>query len=405
MPIESRTELAVAGGGLTGMTLAIACAQAGIEVALIDRLEPKAMLKPGFDGRTTALSFGSRRLMDAIGVWPELAPVAQPILEIRVADGASPFFLHYDHKAIGDNPMGYIVENAALRRALYRRAKGLKNLRILAPKGVAKVADEGAFARVTLDDGSAVKALLVAACDGRNSALREAAGIECLRWSYRQTAIVAVVKHERPHRGVAVEHFRPAGPFAILPMTGNRSSIVWTEAAEIAPKLLKLAPDKFHAELARRFGDFLGAVELAGPVWSHPLGFIHANRYTSARLALVGDAAHAIHPIAGQGLNLGLRDVASLAEIAVDARRLGLDIGASNLLARYERWRRFDGVALAAVTDGLNRLFSNKSKALAGMRDLGLGAVNRMPGMKKVLMRHAMGTLGDLPKLVRGEQL
>jgi 2-octaprenyl-6-methoxyphenol hydroxylase len=280
------------------------------------------MLKPGFDGRTTALSFGSRRVMDAIGVWPELEPEAEPILEIRVADGASPFFLHYDHKQIGDNPMGYIVENAALRRALYRRAKGLKNIRILAPKGVTKVEDMGAYALVALDDGTSIKAQLVAACDGRNSMLRTAAGIECLRWSYHQTAIVAVVKHAKPHRGVAVEHFRPAGPFAILPMTGNRSSIVWSERAELAPKLLKLAPDKFHAELARRFGDFLGDVELAGPVWTYPLGFIHANRYTSARLALVGDAAHAIHPIAGQGLNLGLRDVASLAEIAVDARRL-----------------------------------------------------------------------------------
>ena len=405
MATESRTELAVAGGGLAGMTLAIACAQAGIEVALIDRLEPKAMLKPGFDGRTTALSFGSRRVMDAIGVWPELEPEAEPILEIRVADGASPFFLHYDHKQIGDNPMGYIVENAALRRALYRRAKGFKNLRILAPKTVKSVADKGAYALVSLDDGTSIKALLVAACDGRNSALREQAGIECLSWSYRQTAIVAVVKHAKPHHGVAVEHFRPAGPFAILPMTGNRSSIVWSERSELVPKLLKLPSDKFHAELARRFGDFLGEVELAGPVWTYPLGFIHANRYTSGRLALVGDAAHAIHPIAGQGLNLGLRDVASLAEIAVDARRLGLDIGTADLLARYERWRRFDSVALAAMTDGLNRLFSNRSRTLAGMRDLGLGAVNRMPGMKKVMMRHAMGILGDLPKLVRGETL
>jgi 2-octaprenyl-6-methoxyphenol hydroxylase len=403
--MTTRCELAVAGGGLTGMTLAIACAGAGLEVTLIDRLAPEAMLKPGFDGRTTALSFGSRRVMQAIGVWPELEAVAQPILEIRVADGFSPLFLHYDHKALGDNPLGYIVENAALRRALYRRARGLKNLRIRAPQAVTAVEDCGVYARVKLDDGTALKAQLVAACDGRNSALREAAGIECLRWSYRQTAIVAVVKHEKPHRGVAVEHFRPAGPFAILPMTGERSSIVWTERADLAPKLLKLPPEKFHAELARRFGDFLGAVELAGPVWSHPLGFIHANRYTAGRLALVGDAAHAIHPIAGQGLNLGIRDVASLAEIAVDARRLGLDIGAADLLARYERWRRFDSVTLAAVTDGLNRLFSNQSRALAWTRDLGLGAVNRMPGVKKVLMRHAMGILGDLPKLVRGEQL
>jgi len=405
MKTEPRTELAVAGGGLAGITLAISCAEAGLDVTVIDRIERKAMLKPGFDGRTTALSFGSRRVMETIGVWAELEPQAQPILEIRVADGASPFFLHYDHKDVGDNPMGYIVENAALRRALYRRAKGLKNLRIVAPKSVAGVTDEGAYARITLDDGTALKAQLVAACDGRNSNLRQAAGINCLEWSYRQIAIVAVVKHELPHRGVAVEHFRPAGPFAILPMTGNRSSIVWSEAADLAPKLLKLPPEKFQIELEKRFGDFLGAVALAGPVWSYPLGFIHADRYTSGRMALVGDAAHAIHPIAGQGLNLGFRDVATLAELAVNARRLGLDIGAPDLLARYERWRRFDSVTLAAMTDGLNRLFSNKSKTLAWTRDLGLGAINRMPRVKKVMIRHAMGILGEIPKLVKGEQL
>src|SRR5579862_7681429 len=231
----SRCELAVAGGGLNGMALAIACASAGLDVDLIDRLDPRQMLKPGFDGRTTALSFGSRRMMLALGVWQELKDEAQPILEIRVADTDSPFFLHYDHKALGDNPLGYIVENAALRRALYRRARTLPNLRWLAPRAVAAVEDRGAYAQVSLDDGGAIKAQLVAACDGRNSKLRQQAGIECLSWAYRQTAIVAVVKHELPHRGVAVEHFRPAGPFAILPMTGNRSSIVWTEEAGTAP--------------------------------------------------------------------------------------------------------------------------------------------------------------------------
>jgi 2-octaprenyl-6-methoxyphenol hydroxylase len=401
-----RVELAVVGGGVAGTSLAIACAQTGIDVALIDRIDPQAMLQAGFDSRTTALSFGTRRVMAGIGVWDDLAGAAQPILEIRVADGASPFFLHYDHQALGDDPLGFIVENAHLRHALLARAQSLDNLAIVAPAAVARVEDIGAAALIELADGTNLQAQLVAACDGRHSALRQAAGIETLSWSYRQTALVAVIAHERPHGGVAVEHFRPAGPFAILPMTGNRSSIVWTEESALAPKLLKLDRKKFHAELTRRFGDFLGEIEVvAGSVASYPLSFSHAKRYSAPRLALVGDAAHAIHPIAGQGLNLGMRDVASLAEIAVDARRLGLDIGGGDLLARYERWRRFDSVALAAITDGLNRLFSNRLPPVALLRDVGLAAVNAAPPLKRYLMRHAMGIVGDLPRLVKGEAL
>ncbi len=402
---EIRVEIAVVGGGLAGVTLALACAAAGLEVALIDRLPLATMLAPKFDGRTTALAHGSKQVMAALGVWDELAPHAGAILEIRVADGTSPFFLHYDHADIGDQPLGFIVENALLRRVLYARARAFRNLRYLAPAGVARVADEGAGALVELDDGSRLRAALVAACDGRQSKLRQDAGIKCMTWDYRQTAIVACVAHEKPHRGVAVEHFRPSGPFATLPMTGNRSSIVWSERRALVPPLLALPKARFAAELQRRFGDFLGTVALAGPVWSYPLSFLHAERYTAPRLALVGEAAHAIHPIAGQGLNLSLRDVASLAELAVDARRLGLDIGASDVLARYEGWRRFDAVTLAAVTDGLTRLFSNDLRSVGLARDLGLAAVNRMPRLKKALMRHAMGAGGDLPRLVRGERL
>ncbi len=245
----------------------------------------------------------------------------------------------------------------------------------------------------------------MAACDGRNSPLRRAAGIRTIEWNYPQVSIVCTVSHEAPHRGVAVEHFLPAGPFAILPMTGHRSSIVWTERADLAPRLMALDDAGFTRELARRFGDFLGALEVVGPRWSYPLSLMHAERYSAPRLALVGDAAHVIHPIAGQGLNLGIRDIAALAELVVDARRLGLDIANPDALERYERWRRFDNVMLAAVTDGLNRLFSNALPPVKLARDLGLAAVDRLPPLKRFLMRHAMGVVGDLPRLVRGEPL
>jgi 2-octaprenyl-6-methoxyphenol hydroxylase len=256
-----------------------------------------------------------------------------------------------------------------------------------------------------LANGDTVRAELVVAADGKNSPLREAACIRTVAWSYPQTGIVVTVRHERPHRGVAVEHFLPAGPFAILPMTGNRSSIVWTERAERAPALLALDDAAFHCELAARFGDFLGAVAVEGPRWSYPLSFLHAARYVAPRLALVGEAAHVIHPIAGQGLNLGIRDAASLAECLVDGRRLGLDLGDAQALDRYERWRRLDTIVLASVTDGLNRLFSNAVPPVKLARDVGLAAVGQVPPLRRFLMRHAMGTVGELPRLVRGEAL
>jgi 2-octaprenyl-6-methoxyphenol hydroxylase len=246
---------------------------------------------------------------------------------------------------------------------------------------------------------------LVAAADGKNSPLRKAAGIATLAWSYPQTGIVATVRHAEPHRGIAVEHFLAAGPFAILPMTEQRASIVWTERAALAPRLLALDDEAFLAELARRFGDHLGALALAGPRWSYPVSFLHARRIVAPRLALVGEAAHVIHPIAGQGLNLGIRDVAALAELIVDARRLGLDIGSAEVLQRYESWRRLDAMLLAGVTDGLNRLFSNSLAPVRAARDLGLAAVDRLPPLKRLFMRHAMGLSGELPRLCRGEPL
>jgi 2-octaprenyl-6-methoxyphenol hydroxylase len=399
------TELAVVGGGLNGLTLGIACAAAGLAVAVIDREDPAAMRGEAFDGRTSAIAYGSMRVLDGIGVWSLLAGKAQPILEIRVADNSAPLFLHYDHREIGDTPLGWIVENRDLRRALQARAGQLPNLRLVAPMRVLGAERDSAAATLMLADGSSLRAELIAAADGKNSPLREAACIHSVSWSYPQIGIVATVRHERPHRGIAVEHFLPAGPFAILPMTENRSSIVWTERAALAPTLLALDDAGFQRELAARFGDFLGAVSVEGPRWSYPLAFLHAGSYVAPRLVLVGEAAHVIHPIAGQGFNMGIRDIAALAECLVDGRRVGLDLGDATILARYQRWRRFDNIVLAGVTDGLNRLFSNSVPPVRLARDLGLAAVGRVPPVKRFFMRHAMGMVGELPRLVRGEAL
>jgi 2-octaprenyl-6-methoxyphenol hydroxylase len=399
-------ELLIAGGGLNGMLLGIACADAGLNVAVVDRQDPATMLGEAFDGRTTAIAYGSKLVLDGIGLWPMIAGEAEPIREIRVADDNSPFFLHYDHRELGsDTPLGYIVENSVLRRALFERAQVLPSFTLLAPRIVGTVTGDDSGAVATLGDATRIHARLVVAADGKDSPLRQAAGIRTVEWRYKQIGIVTTVAHERPHAGIAVEHFLPAGPFAILPMTGNRSSIVWTEDAALAPHLVKLPDAQFAAELSARFGDFLGAIEPVGPRWTYPLSLMQAERYTARRLALIGEAAHVIHPIAGQGLNVGIRDCAALAEAVIDARRLGLDIGDDAVLERYQRWRRLDAVLLAGVTDGLNRLFSNRIAPLKLVRDVGLAAVNRMPPLKRLLMSHAMGTLGDRPRLARGERL
>ncbi len=398
-------EVLIVGGGMAGLSLGCALAGAGVEVALVDREAPEALTDPGFDGRVSSIAHGSQRALAAIGVWDALADHAQPILEIRVSDGESPLFLHYDHRDVGEAPVGHIVENRRIRRALFAAAARLDRLRVLAPRRVVALERGAGGVDARLDGGGRVRARLAVAADGRNSAVRRAAGIPVTAWRYRQTGIVCTVAHERPHRGIAHERFLPAGPFAILPMTGDRSSLVWTERADLAPAIVALDEAEFRAEMADRFGDFLGRLEVIGPRWSYPLSLLHAERYVARRLALVGDAAHAIHPIAGQGLNLGLRDVAALAEVLIDARRLGLDLGAGDVLARYQRWRRFDTLVLVAVTDGLNRLVSNDVAPLRLARDLGLAAVNRVTPLKRLFMRHAMGTLGDLPRLVRGEPL
>lgn len=400
-----------AGGGMVGLTLAVALAEQGLRCAVVDKEDPATVLDAAYDGRASAIALGSGRVLKAIGVWDDgLEEAASPIWDIRVVDGhpmrgVSPLFLHYDHTDVGDEPFGWIIENRAVRAALYRRAASQPSLEIIAPVGIDAIERGPSGAEARLSNGRRLKAPLAIAADGKFSRQREAAGIRTTGWRYEQTSIVCTVRHERPHAGVAVELFLPGGPFAMLPMTDNRCNIVWSEETEAAKRLATLPEDEFLAELSLRFGDWLGALELAGPRFSHPLSLSQAETYITERMALIGDAAHAIHPIAGQGLNMGLRDVAAMAEVLVDAARLGLDIGSQPVLARYERWRRFDNVLLASVTDGLTRLFSNDVPPIRLARDLGLAAVNRLPPAKHFLMRHAMGVVGELPRLVRGETL
>lgn len=409
-PAAIDAEALIVGGGLTGLALGCALGGAGMGVVVVDREAPAAQTDTAYDGRASAIAHASARVLQGIGVWPGLAHAAEPILDIRVADGhpargVSQLFLHYDHRDIGDEPFGYIIENRATRLALQARAAELPRLSVLAPAVLQDLTRDAYGVSATLADGRSVRARLAVAADGRNSRVRREAGIGAAAVSYGQTAIVCTVRTARSHAGVAVELFLPGGPFAMLPMTENRCNIVWSERADLAADYLALDDAAFLDELRRRFGDWLGPIELAGPRFAYPLGLLHADRYTGRRLALVGDAAHGIHPIAGQGLNLGLRDVAALAELMVDARRLGLDLAGPSVLERYARWRRFDTMLLAAVTDGLNRLFSNDIPPLRLARDLGLAAVDRLPPAKRFLMRHAMGIVGDLPRLVRGEAL
>jgi len=403
-------DVLIVGGGLAGAALTCALAGAGIDVITVDAEDPAQFLDADFDGRASAIALGSQRVLDAIGLWPAIAPKAQPIEQIRVSDGAlsrgdSLLFLHYDHESLGDDPFGFMVENRTMRQALMQVIPTFSHATYLAPARLAELHRDLHGVRAVLADGREIRARLVVGADGRRSQVRETAGIQLTQWSYEQTGIVCTVEHEHPHEGIAQEHFLPGGPFAILPLQGNRASMVWTEKASLAPAIMELDDDAFLAELRRRFGDYLGELKVIGPRWAYPLSLQFAKRYTDTRLCLVADAAHGMHPIAGQGLNMGLRDVAALAEVLTDAQRLGLDLGSATVLERYARWRTFDNTLMLAMTDLLNRLFSNDIAPVRLARDLGMAAVNQVPPLKRFFMRHAMGLVGDLPRLMRGESL
>ncbi len=409
IPMTHDADVLIVGGGLNGPCLALALAQAGISSLVIDALPEDVRSSEEFDGRAYALALASVRMLQALGLWDGLEDDAQPILEIKASDGragegAAPFFLHFDHAELEEGPMGHMLEDRHLRRALLA-AMADNPLITHLPGCTVTDQNTGATAQVTLEDGRVLTGRLLVGADGRRSGTAERAGIKRTGWDYGQTALVCAIGHELPHQGIAQQFFMPPGPLAILPLPGNRCSIVWSETHARAAEISALDEDGYLEVLRPRFGDFLGEIHLAGARFSYPLNLTLANAYVAPRLALVGDAAHGVHPIAGQGLNLGLRDVGALAETLCDAQRRGEDFAAINVLERYQTWRRFDTTTLALATDGINKLFSNDNPALRMIRDLGMGAVNAMPGLRRGFMRQAAGLSGDVPKLLQGRPL
>ena len=405
------TDVLIAGGGFAGLTLAIALRQALGPSFAVTVADPALGRSHDGDERASAIVAAARRLFEAVGVWDAVAGDAQPILDMvvtdsRLGDATRPVYLSFGGDIEPGEPFAHMIENRHLVAALESKARecGVALLAGAVKQFVPPQASDSRIA-ATLADGSAIAPRLLVAADGARSTLRQAAGIATHGWSYGQSAIVINVAHERDHNGRAEEHFLPAGPFAILPLTGRRSSIVWTERTEEAARIMALPDEEFHAELEQRFKLHLGELKVIGARRVHPLGFFVARSFIAERIALAGDAAHVIHPIAGQGLNMGLKDVAALAEVIVDAARLGLDPGSQSVLEKYQRWRRFDTMAMGFATDGLNRLFSNRSDVLRLARDVGLGMVERLPGLKRLFIREAAGLVGDVPKLLRGEAL
>ncbi|MDT9599577.1 UbiH/UbiF/VisC/COQ6 family ubiquinone biosynthesis hydroxylase [Sphingosinicella rhizophila] len=397
-----RADVIILGGGLVGLTLAIALDRHGLSSIVVDTADPSAQLAPAYDGRATAVASASWRMLQAIGVGERLEGEGCPIRAIRVSDGLEPGGIVFDPPA-ADDPLGMMFENRRLRQALRDCALAAANINLLMPARPAEVVRDTAGVRVALDDGRVVTASLLVGAEGRNSPTREAAQIAVARWRYDHAAIVATVTHERHHENVAYEIFYPSGPFAILPMLpGNRSAIVWSVKGADAAAVMDLPERAIAAEIGKRMGNFLGTVAMAGPRWSYPLGFHHAATITAERLALAGDAAHGIHPIAGQGLNLGFRDAAALAQVLVEGARIGLDLGDAQLLKRYERWRSLDTLMVAAATDGLTRLYAVPGRTASAIRRLGMGAVQRIGPLKDRFMAEARGETGDIPLLLRG---
>ncbi|PSJ41558.1 UbiH/UbiF/VisC/COQ6 family ubiquinone biosynthesis hydroxylase [Allosphingosinicella deserti] len=397
-----RADVIILGGGLVGLTTAIALDRHGLSSIVIDPADPELTLAPAHDGRATAVSSSSWRMLEAIGVGAKLEGEGCPIRSIRVSEGLEPGGIVFDPEE-GDDALGTMFENRRLRQVLRETAAEAKNIQLLMPASAADVVRDGNGVRVALHDSRLVSAPLLIAAEGRNSPTREAAAIPMARWSYDHHAIVLTITHEYDHENVAYEIFYPSGPFAILPMLpGTRSAIVWSVSAADAAAIVDLPDRAIAAEIEKRMGGFLGKIQIAGRRWSYPLGFHHAATITGQRLALVGDAAHGIHPIAGQGLNLGFRDAAAIAQVLVEGARLGLDLGDAQLLSRYEQWRSLDTFMVAAATDGLTRIYGVPGRAASAIRRFGMGIVQRIGPLRAQLMAEARGETGDMPLLLRG---
>lgn len=401
-------DVVIAGGGYVGLSLSLALKTADREmsVAVID---PKPMSALDKDPRASAIAAAASRLLDQLGIWEGIYPSAQPINEMivtdsRLRDVVRPVFLTFDGEVTDGEPFAHMVPNGVMLPALYEKAAAL-GVDFIAPDSATTFKSSPEDVSITLSNGESVTAKLLVAADGVRSRLRDLAGIKTVHWDYGQSGIVTTVRHERPHNGRAEEHFLPAGPFAVLPLAGNRSSLVWTEKTLDAERLVRGDEFTFEIELERRFGHHLGKVELDGARNAYPLGLRLARDFVKHRFALVGDAAHGIHPIAGQGLNLGFKDIAALAEVLVEARRLGQDLGTLDVLERYEKWRRFDTFQMGVITDVLNRLFSNDLSVVRAVRDFGLGLVDRMPSLKSRFISEAAGLAGPTPRLLLGEAI
>ncbi len=414
MNTQIQFDIVIVGGGLAGGLAALALAKNGFECAVVDAQDPQTMRGAAFDGRTTALAYAAGRLFKRLGLWDAIEPKAEPIRDILVTDGqardrfrggaVSPFHLHFDSRELGpDTPLGWIIENLTLREAIFEAIDNNANVSLFAPARRSGARFGAGFAEVDLEGGETLSAPLIIAADGRFSALRAEVGIKVNKWTYPQTGIVVTVAHEKPHHGVAQEFFLPPGPFAILPLTDNRSSLVWSENKTAAPAFLALEDEAFIHQIEARFGPYLGKISLASPRWSYPLAFHLAQSYIAPRMALIGDAAHAVHPIAGQGFNLGVKDIAALADVLTEARGLGLDIGHMSVLENYQRWRRFDSTSLALGMDLLNRLFSNDITPLRIARDAGMSVVGKIPPLRRMFMRQAGADFGKLPSLMQAE--
>lgn len=403
------TDVLIAGGGLNGPALALALAQGGLRVTVIDARPAPARAEAGFDGRAYALALASQRLLAAVGLWDGLRDRVQPILTVKASDGhagqgAAPFFLTFEAAEIEEGPMGYMLEDRFLYAAFLDAMEAAPGVTLLSGESVVSQEVGPAGVTVTLGSGRLLSGRLLVGCDGRGSGVATRAGIRRQGWGYGQTALVTAIRHEKDHQGCAQQFFMPAGPLAILPLPGgHHSSIVWSETDAAAAQIQALDDAAYLAALRPRFGDFLGEIALAGTRFTYPLSLSLAERFVAPRVALVGDAAHGVHPIAGQGLNLGLRDVAALAEVLITAARRGEDIGSAVPLEEYQRWRRFDSTTLALGMDAVNKLFSNDNPVLRLGRDLGLGLVNALPGLRRRFIRQAAGLDGELPRLLQGK--